>query len=289
MVVVRRIKMFRPRIAILMRLGTIILILYILWIAWQHLGPRKPEVGPLRRELADRLVPTIVEDLRISRQSLHNVALIHFENDPTDYITNRLRLVIEQNGTFDLRDRTVSEKLFDVLKLRHLSYGAADIAVARGRALVADGVIFGTVGTFESYPGGAKLELEVNLVDVPSSDVVFSHVYSTDTPSIAMVAASVKQELGRFHWFQRLFSWLIIVLLLPVFTISFIRAMIRKESNKTNAFVLAIYTVADALLAYLLVGAALSSFFAIIVFIIAVAAAFAYNIRVMTFALRLET
>ncbi len=47
------------------------------------------------------------------------------------------------------------------------------------------------------------------------------------------------------------------MLLLPVFTIAFIRTMVRKDSNKTNAFVLGIYTVADALLAWLLIGAAI--------------------------------
>ena len=77
-------------------------------------------------------------------------------------------------------------------------------------------------------------------------------------------------------------------MLLPVFTIAFIRTMVRKGSNKTNAFVLAIYTLVDALLAWLLVGAALTSWFPVVVFIIAVAVAFLYNVRIMSFAVKLE-
>ena len=78
------------------------------------------------------------------------------------------------------------------------------------------------------------------------------------------------------------------MLLLPVFTIAFIRTMVRKDSNKTNAFVLGIYTVADALLAWLLIGAAIGSLWAVLLLIIGVAAAFLYNTKIMTFAVRLE-
>jgi hypothetical protein len=79
------------------------------------------------------------------------------------------------------------------------------------------------------------------------------------------------------------------VLLLPVLTINFLRAICRRQSNRANALALAGYTLVDALLAWLLVGAGLSSGWTVAVFIIAVAAAFAYNVRMMTFAVKLET
>ena len=99
----------------------------------------------------------------------------------------------------------------------------------------------------------------------------------------------MQESTQRFPWFQRFLGWLIVVLLLPVFTLGFIRAMIRKGSNKANLFVLSIYTVADVVLAWLMVGAALHSWWTVLPFIAAVAAAFAYNVRIMTFALKLET
>jgi len=71
---------------------------------------------------------------------------------------------------------------------------------------------------------------------------------------------------------------------IAVFSIGFIRTMVRKESNRSNAFVLILYTLVDAVLAYLLVGAALLHWVAVTVFIVAVAAALAYNVRIMTFA-----
>jgi len=258
----------KGRLATLTRLGTLGLAAYIGWTAWRSLGPHKPQIGPIRRAFADRVIPDIVEDLRQSRGDIRQAALLHFENDPTDYFTNRLRTEIEQSGILDLRDRTIGEKLADLLNLRHTAYGSLAAALERGRKLGAQGVVFGTIHSFETRGGKAAIDVEVHLADVSSGGHVFSRRYQEQAGPATMVAANIEQAAKRFPWFQRLLGWLIAVLLLPVFTIAFIRAMVRRGSNKINAFVLAIYTAVDALLAFLLVGA--------------------YNIRIMSFAARLE-
>jgi hypothetical protein len=169
------------------------------------------------------------------------------------------------------------------------SYPSADEAVARGRELGTQGVLFGTIHAFESYSSGAKIDVEVNLADVSTGKNVFSKRYSLESGGNSSVVAGVQETTRSFPWFQRLLGWLILVLLLPVFTLGFIRTMIRKGCNKTNFFVLSVYTVADVVLAWLLVGAVLNSWWTVLPFIFAVAAAFAYNVRIMTFALKLET
>ncbi len=280
--------MLKWPLSLLSRLGAVALIGYIAWLGWENLGPRKPEIGPVRQELADKVIPNIVEDIRTSRGNIRQAALIHFNNDPTDYFTNTLRSTIEQRGVLDLRDRTVMEKARNLLNLRHPAHDGPDGAIAQGRALDTQGVLSGTIEAFESYPGGSKIDVEVYLVDVASGRTVFTKRYSTEASPTASVTAAMQEAAQSFPWFQRLFGWLIAVLLLPVFTIAFIRAMVRKGSNKSNAFVLAIYTMVDAMLAWLLVGAALNSWFPVVIFVAAVAVAFLYNIRIMTFALRLE-
>ena len=79
------------------------------------------------------------------------------------------------------------------------------------------------------------------------------------------------------------------MLLLPVFSIGFIRSMVSKNSNSTNAFVLGVYTLADGLLAWLMVGASVTSMWTGLILLAAIAIALAYNVRIMTFALKLET
>jgi len=80
-----------------------------------------------------------------------------------------------------------------------------------------------------------------------------------------------------------------VVLLLPVLTISFIRTMVAKRSNQVNAFMLGIYTLVDALLAFLMVGASFTSAWPVVGFIVASLAALAYNYALMGFALKLES
>ena len=87
---------------------------------------------------------------------------------------------------------------------------------------------------------------------------------------------------------KRFLAWSLIVLLLPVFTIGFIRGMVRRESNAANAVTLAIYTGVDAILAYLLLVRGLSAWGPVLAWLGAVGAASLYNLYVMSFAVRLE-
>jgi len=280
--------MLRWHVSFISKAGALALILFIAWQGWETLGPRKPAIGPVRQELADKLLPTIVEDLRVSRGTVRRAVLLHFGNDPTDYFTNQLRQNIEQNGVLDLRDRTLLEKSFNILDLRHISYPTLDLAIEEGSNLDAGAVLYGAVLAFESYPGGASIDVEVSLAEVSTGRIVFAKRYQVDDSLMAMPTAAMRDAAQSFPWFQRLLGWLVVVLLLPVFTISFISAMVRKSSNRTNAFVLGVYTLADAVLAWLLVGGIMNSWFPVSVFIVAVATALLYNMRIMAFAVRIE-
>ena len=270
------------------KFGVIILAGYIFWMGWVNLGPRKPDVGPLRQELADTAIPKIVEDIRQHRGDLRDVVLLHFSNDPSDYFTDRLRETIEQRGVLDLQDRTFMEKVRKQLTLRISSPSSTEEAIASGAAAESQGVLFGDIASFESTPDGATLDVTYHLADVKTGEVVYTGTFKEGIPEAILSMAEVKEAMQKFPWFQRGLAWLVAVLLLPVFTIAFIRTMIRKKSNRTNAFILAIYTLVDAILAFLLVGAALSGWWPILVFVLAVGAAFLYNISVMSFALKLE-
>jgi len=280
--------LFRWLLPIMSKVGVLALVGYLGWLAWVNLGPRKPEIGPARKELADKVIAQITEDIRTNRGNSRNAAILQFVSDPSDYFTDTLRSVIEQNGILDLHDRTVMEKARALLNLRQPSVANTDAAVAEGRALGVQCVLCGVIHAFESYSGEARIDVDVYLVDVATGHPIFAKRYATDTARASAVTAAIQDVARSFPLFRRLLGWLVAVLLLPVFTIAFIRAMVRKGSNKANAFVLSVYTVVDALLAWLLVGAALNSWFSVVIFIAAVVAALLYNVRVMTLALRLE-
>ena len=269
--------------------GTLALVLYLFSLGWMHFGPQKPQVSVLRKQLADQVINTIADDLRKSKENIQSVVLLHLKNDPTDYLTDQIRATIDQSGVFDLRDRSLDEKIEKALHLPVDSVGDLDAALSRSRGLGSQGVIFGKVHSFESFGGQAKIHLEISLANNNTREIVFTRRYTREISPGLLSGATIQDETKRFSGSQRLLGWLLCVLLLPVFTVNFIRSMVRKESNRANAFTLAVYTATDALLAVLLLGVNLDSLLSILLFLAVIGAAFGYNVFVMTFALKLET
>lgn len=280
--------MFSKLFSVFSRFGSLVLVGYIAWLGWEQLGPRKPEIGPSRIEAADEAVSVVAEDLRVNRGEAGSVVLLHFAGDSASYFTDRLRTTIEQQGSLDLYDRSFQEKLRDLLNLRPPAPASPEVAIELAKARGASGVLFGSLTKFESTLAGSVLEVEYTLADTKSGATIHSGRYSKTLSESEVLSDEATTVIRRVPWFKRGLGWLVIVLLLPVFTINFVRTMVARRSNGVNAFMLIIYTLADAILAYLLVGAALASFWSVLFFLIAVGFAFAYNVRIMTFALRLE-
>ena len=140
------------------KLGTVLLAGYIAWLGWGQFGPHKPEVGPLRKEAADRVVSAIAEDLRRNRGDVGSVVLLPFTGDPTGYFTDRLRATLEQRGTFDLQPRSFAENLHALTNLRPPAVTSLEAAIESGRARGASGALFGRLLTFESSPVEAVLD-----------------------------------------------------------------------------------------------------------------------------------
>ena len=78
------------------------------------------------------------------------------------------------------------------------------------------------------------------------------------------------------------------ILMLPVATISFMRTMVSKRSNRVNAFTLGIYTAIDFILSYFVVGPKFDTTVKTVAFIGMGIFSLMYNFMVMNYALKLE-
>ena len=270
------------------KFGTVMLACYIAWLGWGQLGPHKPEIGPLRIEAADEAVNAIVEDLRQNRGNVGPVVLLHFAGDPSDYFSIRLRSTLEQRGVLDLQQPSFIENVRSLATLRESAIISPESALAWAKTRGASGVLFGRLVKFESTPSEAIIDVEYTLADVTSGETIHSGRYSNGSSASELLSTEPTSLVRSLPCLERVLGWLVIVLLLPVFTIGFIRTMVAQRSNGVNGFVLALYTLADAILAYLLVGAALAGLLSIFCILVAVAVALAYNTRIMSFALKLE-
>ncbi|MBE6380949.1 MAG: hypothetical protein E7047_08475 [Lentisphaerae bacterium] len=281
-------------------IGTVLFLIYLGFIGWNSLAPRKPEADPVRQEVGKVAVDKIVEEIRLNRGDISSAVLLHFENDPTDYMSNTLRNALDKNGILNLEDSFFSEKFRNMLNLRNRGVSSAEEALEMVKDEPVQGVFWGKIERFETVGEKVRLTGSWQLLDVKSGKVVCEGVINEDsvTPEEAASAAEAAADAGSAPagtpakwapWYIRLTGFLLVVLLLPVLTISFIRTMVAKRSNQVNAFMLGIYTLVDALLAFLMVGASFTSAWPVVGFIVASLAALAYNYALMGFALKLES
>jgi hypothetical protein len=267
--------------------GVVVLAGYIFWLGWVNFGPRKPELGAERRDAAQKAVESVVEQIRLNRGNVRDVILVYFKNDQTDKFTDMLRDVIEKNGVLVLRDRTVAQKVFGRLNLTQWNCPSDDVAAAIAKKRKADAVLYGTMADFESYKGGVNISLGFKLVS-PDGKVVYDGTYqSIEKPGVPAKISKTDASFDLGTFLSAFSGWVLLILLLPVFTFVFVRSTVAKRSNASNATALIIYTLADGILAWLFIGRFFGGWmwavFGGIVF-----AAFIYNVQIMSFAAKLE-
>lgn len=272
-------------------LGVLLLAAILVALGWKHFGPQKPQLSTLRQRVADETAVALLGDLRkaCADNSIRSVVLLPLAGDATGYVADSLRSAIEQSGALDLRGRPLDEKVRKQLNLRLDGINQLHQALTRARDPGVEGVIYGTVHAFESLGNGAKLDLELSVGAFAGSEVVFTRRYTKEFSPVLLPGGGAGGDEHRFGLGARVLAWAVAVLLLPVFTISFARATVRQQSNRANALALGVYSLVDIALALLMLGFNFSSWVGILLFLLAAAAAVAYNAFILSFALKLET
>ena len=281
---------------------TIMLIVYlgIAYFAWMCFGPEKFEPSPSREKATERIVSQMMLKIRENRGEMKTALLPNFEGDKTGYFSDLLRSKIEHSGILDVKEKPLLDKIRTRLNLKLNDRLEAKDIVRSAKEDGIDCVLWGTLERFEELDSGVMIKGEWGIVKTSDGKVVYTDTFEYDTitsttakirQSVSELATDTSSSAGPFTsiaWQIRVLAFLVVMLLLPVFTFMFIRAMVVKRSNKVNAFLLGIYTVVDMVFAFFMVGGSFVSTAAIVVFIISSFVAFAYNTALMSFALKLE-
>lgn len=281
---------------------TIMLIVYlgIAYFAWMCFGPEKFEPSPSREKATERIVSQMMLKIRENRGDMKTALLANFEGDKTGYFSDTLRSKIEHSGILDVKEKPILDKIRTRLNLKLNDKLEVKDIVRSAKEDGVDCVLWGTLERFEEVDSGVMVKGAWGIVRVSDRKAVYVDTFKYDT--ITSTAAKIKQRVtelasdtssaaGPFTciaWQMRVLGFLVVMLLLPVCTFMFVRAMVAKRSNKVNAFMLGIYTVVDMVFAFFMVGGSFVSTAAIIVFVMSSFAAFAYNTALMSFALKLE-
>ena len=282
---------------VLPAIATLAFIIYISYLGWMSLGPEKPIPDEKRQAVAGKAVDTLREELREGRGNINTAVLIHFANDTTDFISDSLRNALNYSGVLALEDRTFSEKIRNKLNLVNRGCANRKEALKAGRDAGTDGVLWGVIERFESFPGGAIVKGRWELLETATGAVRVKGIIDEDsTPKEPLpekkTVGKFTETTGKLCSFGplplRIAGFLLCVLMLPVVSFTFIRSHVAKGSNKGNAIILGVLTFIDMLLAFLLVSGAFAAPAGVFLFLGGSAAGFFYNASMMRFAKKLE-
>ena len=151
--------------------GSLAFGLYIAYMGWISLGPEKPEPDKYRKELATAAVNKAVEEIRNSRGDIRTAVMVHFANDPSDFVSDTMRKRLNSSGVLSLEDISFSERLEKILNLRTAGAENEKEALAAAKHHKVQGVLWGKIDTFESSDRGAILTGEWTLTDKEGNTV----------------------------------------------------------------------------------------------------------------------
>ena len=134
--------------------------------AWYWLTPDPLPLAVSRKEAADAAVKTMLADIRANRGAAKSAVLLHFDNDPTDYVSNALRKEILSTGILDLKEIPLIDRIRAKLHLRIPTYATLEEATNATAQAETDLVIWGQLTAFETtYGDSAVINGQYHLID----------------------------------------------------------------------------------------------------------------------------
>ena len=273
--------------------------------AWYWLTPDPLPLAVSRKEAADAAVKTMLADIRANRGAAKSAVLLHFDNDPTDYVSNALRKEILSTGILDLKEIPLADRIRAKLHLRIPTYATLEEATNATAQAETDLVIWGQLTSFETTDGdSAVINGQYHLIDAQTMQPLFTGTISTtqdaaaaEPPQDTQVATvateqtttpSVSAYEATVPLYARILAFLFIAILLPMITFPFFRSTAARRSNQANAVVLVLYAAIGGILAFLMIGGSFATPALTALFFIAFIANVIYDLAMLSYATRLE-
>ena len=254
---------------------------------WWWLGPEKPSCDSARQLAARSAIARAAERIRAERGEIRRAAVFHLANDPSDYVTLSLRARLMEGGLLDLDGTPPSEKIRNLLNLRNAGVFDVDKAMEYGKSNGLDAVITGTLDEFETVKGKAVLKGQLKFVRVAKGDVVdipFSDNASGggSAAEIAKVVAGTG-EPPSLSLTTRILLLSLSIFLLPILAFPFLKMAMGRNSNVAAATALIILLAIDGFIISAALGTS-GTFCGLAVFLIVFAAAFGYDLFMLSYA-----
>ena len=256
----------------------VILVLIPLML-WWWLGPEKPKCDSARSEAARIAVAQVADRICVERGDIKRAAVLHFANDPTDFVTNTLRERLMDGGLLDLDGTPVEEKIRNLVNLRNDGVYDVESAIKYAKSNDLDAVIIGLIERFETVKGKAELTGSVKFIKLNSGEIV--EIPLTNKKILDNVPSPGPTESMSF--LTRVLLAAVCVFIVPVLVFPFLKLVMRKDSNMATAAVLIALLVIDGVIISIMLGTS-GTFLGLATFLMALAASFGYDLYMLSYA-----
>ena len=251
-------------------------------VLWWWLGPEKPTCDSVRSQAARVALARIVDRIHDERGDVRTASVLHFTNDPTDYVTETLRGQLMSKGTLDLDGTPPSEKVRSLFNLRNPGVYDVDAAIKHGKSHEVDAVIIGAIDLFETVKGSAVLTGNVKFIKLATGAIIdIPLTNKKEVKPDVDVAAPPFVEVTPL-W-QRILYMALLVIAVPILLFPFLKLVMRQDSNLATAGVLMSLLALDGVIIGIMLGTS-GTFCGLAVFLIALAAAFGYDLFMLSYA-----
>lgn len=276
---------------------SVVLIGYLLCVAWSKYGEKRPQLNSLQSSWVGKAVSYIADDIAKNKGEIDKLFVYTFSADPSCEMTTRMYQTLQNRGAFTLLDKSLGQKISDQFGLpsKYNENPTADL-VSIGKYVKsrrADAALAGRIVTLQNKDNLPEVVIDVEYWLIDNSGAI---LYSGRCDNAILNKSSIVPEVetvfgGLFAlgWPHRLLFWTLFVLIFPIVTISFLKSQSRKRSNSTNAFTLILYTIIDGIVAYLLLPPDWNNIVPVLIFVGMILVSGCYNLIIIDFARKLET
>jgi len=234
----------------------VLLLVVIGYRAWEIVLPARPILAPEPRVAIDEAIQVRARQVVAQAPAGTPVAVLQLEGDQTLYVTDHLREAIAGFGTVTVIDKPLEDRVRAAVGVTPAAYPTAEAAIMRGKELDAALVVFGRV-TMDVGADWLRAGVSVEMLDVASGRKIPLMIEELKPERSAQsVLGAAVDAAGGLSWslVRRWAAWAVVCLALPLVSVGFLRATVRRESTGRNAVVLGSLALACVLLYVVFVG-----------------------------------
>jgi len=226
-----------------------ILLLIIIIESYFLIRPRARKPQGIQQKVADEACweASAQMDKKLEKYFGKKIVITRFKNDPSYYITEKMKEIFVKKGNFQIQEETYIDNLLNKIEVDETQSKFASDIINKLRSIGADILITGNVKEFRSTENKAIITLSLKAQNIK------------ENKEIATIEITRKRYSGPFgkSWNSFVFrciAWFLIIILLPVTFIVPLRNLIEIDSNAMKAVILIFYGLLGMTLGILLIG-----------------------------------